>query len=91
MFNDEDAGEIRDELPTVRAQVEVAMAEYFTSLNEIAAAINRLLDDAPLTIDDALKCVEHVWNAYACNEDPSDFEEREDRILCNLLREVCGK
>ncbi|APZ96664.1 hypothetical protein [Fuerstiella marisgermanici] len=75
----------RTELASVRSEVEEAMGEYFESLNEVAAAIHRLLDDTPFTIDDTIACIAHVWNAHSCNEDPTDFNPREDRILCELL------
>ncbi len=80
-----DPAVIRAELASVRSEVEDAMEEYFESLNEVAAAIHRLLDDAPLTIDETISCLAHVWNAHSCNEDPADFGPREDRILCELL------
>ncbi len=76
---------VRTELASVRAEVEEAMGEYFESLNEVAAAIRRLLDDTPFTIDDTIVCIAHVWNAHSCNEDPTEFGPREDRILCDLL------
>jgi len=79
---------VRTELAPVRSEVEEAMGEYFESLNEVATAIHRLLNDAPFTIDDTLSCIAHVWNAHACNETPADFVPREDRILCELLAKV---
>jgi hypothetical protein len=78
-----DAGQT--ELASVRSEVEEAMGEYFESLNEVAEAIHRLLDDTPFTVDDTISCIAHVWNAYSCNEDLSEFRSREDRILCDLL------
>ena len=76
---------IRTELTSVRAEVEEAMGEYFESLNEVAAAVYRLLDDKPFTVDDAISCIAHVWNAHSCNEDLAEFGSREDAILCELL------
>lgn len=85
---DSDSDFVRTELPSVRSEVEEAMGEYFESLNEVATTIRRLLDDTPLTVDDTLVCVAHVLNAHACNEDPTEFRPREDRILCELLSKV---
>jgi hypothetical protein len=82
---DSDGDSVQTELASVRVEVEEAMGEYFESRNEVATAIHRLLDDAPLTADDTLVCVSHVWNAHACNEAPAEFRSREDRILCELL------
>ncbi len=73
------------ELASVRLEVEEAMGEYFESLNEVAAAIYRLLDNKPFTVDDTISCIAHVWNAHSCNEDLSDFRSREDQILCDLI------
>ena len=87
-LTESDGDAVRTELPSVRSEVEEAMGEYFESLNEVAATIHRLLDNAPLTVDDALVSVGHVWNAHACNEDPAEFRPREDRILCELLSKV---
>ena len=81
----DDAEAIRSELGSVRSEVEDAMGEMFESLNEVATAVYRLLDEKPMITNDAISCVAHVWNAHACNEDPSDFRQREDRILCDLL------
>lgn len=80
-----DSDAVRTELGSVRSEVEEAMGEYFESLNEVAAAIHRLLDDTPFSVDDTLSCIAHVWNAHSCNEDPAEFGPREDRILCDLL------
>ena len=73
------------ELYSIRSEVEEAMGEYFESLNEVATTIYRLLNDAPLSPDDTLLCIAHIWNAHACNEDPAEFRQREDQILCKLL------
>ena len=81
----EDRNELQTLLPSVMADVEHAMCEYCESLNEIGTAVNRLLDETPLTPDDVIIVVSHVWNAYACNEDESEFVPREDGFLCKLL------
>ena len=76
---------VRTELASVRSEVEEAMGEYFESLNEVATAIHRLVDDGAFRIDDTISCIAHVWNAHSCNEAPTEFVPREDRILCELL------
>lgn len=80
-----DDPDLQSELPEIRVEVEDAMGEYFESLNEVATALHRLLDPRPITTDDALDAISHVWKAHACNEDPEDFRSREDGILCELL------
>lgn len=76
---------LQSELPQIRLEVEDAMGEYFESLNEVATALHRLFDPLPMTTDDALDAIAHVWNAHACNEDPEDFRIREDGVLCELI------
>jgi hypothetical protein len=76
---------LENELSVVKSDVEMAMGEYWESLNEVAIALYRLLDDTPLTVSDALQAVGHVWHAYSCNELPKDFVDREDAVLCQML------
>lgn len=80
---------IRGELPAIRAEVQDAMGEYFVSLNEVATAVDRLLDKTPFAVDDVIRCLGHVINAYDCqwepNQDADEFIPREDRYLCDLL------
>ena len=78
---------LEGELPEIRAEVELAMGEYFESLNEIATALYRLLNPRGMTIDERLEVINHVWRAHACNESPKDFISREDEFLCSLLDE----
>ena len=86
-----DADTVRTKLASVRCEVEDAMGEYFESLNEVSAAIHRLLDDTPFTVDETITCIAHVWNAHSCNEDFSEFAAREDQILCELLAKAAGQ
>ena len=83
----EKSADLESLLPDVRDDVERAMGEYCESLNEIATAVNRLLDERDLTVDDTVVAVSHVWKAFACNEFASDFVPREDEYLCNLVSE----
>ena len=82
---DNDSADLADYLAEVKSDVEEAMGAYFISLNEVATAIYRLLDSLEMTVDDALKTLEHVWAAHACNESPEEFIRREDSVLCRLL------
>lgn len=75
------------ELSLVKSEVEYAMGEYCISLNEVATALYRLLDEEPFEITDTLRAIGHVWNAYDCNEDDS-FEDREDVVLCEMLNSI---
>ena len=83
--DDYDPADWTDDLAAVNGEVEEAMGEYFISLNEVATAIHRLLDQREMTVDDALEVLEHVWAAHACNESPEEFIPREDSVLCGLL------
>lgn len=74
------------ELNLVKSEVEYAMGEYCISMNEVASALYRLLDEKPFESNDLLRCIEHVWNAYSCNE--GSFEDREDTILCGMLENL---
>jgi hypothetical protein len=86
-----DAELLADELPLVRAQIEEAIGEYFESLNEVAMAIFRLIDEKPLTGSDVSEAITHVWCAHSCNELAEEFVEREDRILCEMISSLtCG-
>lgn len=80
-----DPAAMPDELPAVRDEVEIAIGEYFESLNEVASAIYPLLETQPFTVDDVLTSVAHIWRAHACNEPPLVFVGREDAVLCDLV------
>lgn len=69
----------------VRALLKVAAEEYCISLNEIADALLDLLDTHTLTTDQAKKIINHVFEAFSCNESPEDFIPREDAYLCKNL------
>ena len=69
----------------VRALLRVAAEEYCISLNEIADALLDLIDTSALTTDQAKKIINHVFEAFSCNESPEDFLPREDAYLCKKL------
>ena len=69
----------------MRALLKVAAEEYCISLNEIADALLDLLDTHTLTTDQAKKIINHVFEAFSCNESPEDFIPREDAYLCKNL------
>jgi hypothetical protein len=72
----------------MRALLRVAAEEYCISLNEIADALLDLIDIPVLTTDQAKKIINHVFEAYSCNESPEDFIQREDAYLCKNLFEI---
>jgi len=76
------------EYESAKNEVECAIGEYFISLNEVARAIHRLLDQREMTIHDTLDALDHVWSAHACNESPEEFTAREDNVLCELLTSI---
>ncbi|RON43371.1 hypothetical protein BK666_20005 [Pseudomonas frederiksbergensis] len=69
----------------MRALLRVAAEEYCISLNEIADALLDLIDIRVLTTDQAKKIINHVFEAFSCNESPEDFIPREDAYLCKNL------
>ncbi|MCD5978111.1 hypothetical protein K3169_10440 [Pseudomonas phytophila] len=69
----------------MRALLRVAAEEYCISLNEIADALLDLIDIPILTTDQAKKVINHVFEAFSCNESPEDFIPREDAYLCENL------
>ena len=85
-FSFEDEGNLLDdELPRIIEEVEEAEGEYFESLNEVATAVRRLLDSEPISVGEFILAIDHVWNAYDCNESSDVFVSREDSFLCDLL------
>lgn len=69
----------------MRALLRAAAEEYCISLNEIADALLDLIDTHTLTADQAKKIINHVFEAFSCNESPEDFIPREDTYLCKKL------
>lgn len=71
----------------VQHDVEIAMVEYCVSLNEVSEAIYRLFQHAAYTPGDLVTTISHVWSAFACNEAPDEFVEREDLVVTELIRQ----
>lgn len=69
----------------VRALLSIAAEEYCISLNEMADALLVLIETTTLTTDQAKKIINHVFEAFSCNESPEDFLPREDTYLCETL------
>ncbi|KRP45439.1 hypothetical protein TU73_13650 [Pseudomonas libanensis] len=69
----------------VRTLLRIAADEYCISLNEIADALLDLIDIRVVTTDQAKKIINHVFEAFSCNENPEDFIPREDAYLCKVL------
>jgi hypothetical protein len=79
------------EFPDIKRSVEEGRGEYCCSLNEISDAIYPLFDEKPFTLECLLKSLNHVLEAYACNESPTVFLKREDENLCNLFHTMFAK
>lgn len=75
----------------MRALLSVAAEEYCFSLNEIADALLELIDTPVVTADQARKVINHVFEAFACNESPEDFIPREDDHLCKHLVAIASR
>lgn len=69
----------------MRAMLRIAAEEYCVSLNEIANALLDLIDTRVLTTDQTKKIINHVFEAFSCNESPEDFIPREDAYLCKNI------
>lgn len=69
----------------MRSLLRAAAEEYCISLNEIADALLDLIGTHTLTTDQAKKIINHVFEAFSCNESPEDFIPREDAYLCKKL------
>lgn len=72
----------------MRALLSIAAEEYCFSLNEIADALLDLIDTRVLTTDQAKKIINHVFEAFSCNESPEHFLPREDAYLCKQLSAI---
>ncbi|WP_155956137.1 hypothetical protein [Pseudomonas sp. RL] len=72
------------------AELSIAAAEYCFSLNEISEALLELINTRHLTVAQAKKVINHIFEAYSCNESPEEFIEREDAYLCEKLSSITG-
>lgn len=84
----EDSIELNGELSVILENVAEGMGEYCLSLNEISSAIYHLLCPEEITFDKAVMIINHVLEAYSCNETAEDFIERESKILYNLFTKL---
>lgn len=74
-----------EEFRRIKKEVSYAMNEYCFSLMEIGTVVHRLLDKEPLSSVEIQQMLNHVWEAYSCNLDPSLFEKREENVLIQLI------
>jgi len=86
---EEGANSVRDELPRIREEINRCSWEYYESLNEAADAIGCLIEDAPLSVDNVISSIEHIWNAFMCNFHPNEFVADEDNEICTLVEKIC--
>lgn len=75
---------------TAQSELSIAAGEYCFSLNEIAEALLELIDTRNLTVAQVKKVINHVFEAYSCNESPEEFIGREDAYLCEILSSSTG-
>ena len=73
-------------LPEIKAAVADATHEYGFSLCEVAEAVNRFLDNNPITFSCAMELLNHIIEAHSCNESPEIFFNREERYLFNEIK-----
>ena len=74
----------------VHTELSIAATEYCISLNEVAEALLELIDTKHPTMAQAKKVINHIFEAYSCNESPGEFIEREDAYLCEKLSSITG-
>ncbi|AZE55572.1 hypothetical protein C4K03_3419 [Pseudomonas synxantha] len=74
-----------DKYREMHALLRIAAEEYCISLNEISEALLDLIDTRVLATDQAKKIINHLFEAFSCNEKPEDFIPREDAYLCKKL------
>ncbi|MCK6189913.1 hypothetical protein [Pseudomonas sp. EYE_354] len=75
----------------MRALLRLAAEEYCISLNEIAEALLEVIDTRAVTASQAKKIINHVFEAFSCNESPEEFIPREDAHLCQQLFGITAK
>lgn len=75
----------------IRALLRVAAGEYCFSLNAMADALLDLIDKPVLTPAHAKRIINHVFEAFSCNESPEDFIPREDAYLCKKLFAIISR
>jgi len=73
-LNGEDVESVlTNELTRIVEIIEGGMYEYCFSLNEISEALYLLVTKNNLTIEDSFKLINHVLQAYSCNEEQDVF------------------
>ncbi len=83
-----DESELTEQYLEAKRDIEYGMGEYFISLNEVSEGLYRIFDKKELSIDCIYKAINHILEAYSCNKKPEDFLEREDKILCKMLKNI---
>ncbi|MBX2848373.1 MAG: hypothetical protein KTR16_08635 [Acidiferrobacterales bacterium] len=63
----------------IKAGIDYGMYEYFISLNNITEALSIINNNQALDKDMVVEIINHVWEAYSCNE--QDFLDREINYL----------
>ena len=65
--------------------VQDGMNEYGFSIVAISTAVMRLLMPKPILSEDARYVLNHIWEAWSCND--LEFRDREDSMICSMLLE----
>lgn len=68
-------------LEDARRSIAAGMYEYCISLNEISEAANRLFNPKPFELSCLLSSLNQVLEAYSCNEDATEFLQREIQYI----------
>ncbi len=72
-----------EEKSIVQEEIELGMEEYFISLNHISEALFIIFNNLVLSLEEVGQIINHVWEAYACNE--NEFIDRESEYLSKNL------
>ncbi len=73
----------KEEHSLIEQEIEFGMYEYFISLNHISEALSIIYNNKTLDKKLVHQIINHVWEAYSCNE--SEFIARESEYLSNNL------
>jgi len=57
-------------------------------VNEVSEALYRLLNGELITRECVVEIINHIREAFSCNEKPEVFMEREDKTLCQLFEKI---
>ena len=73
----------KDEDQLIKDEILHGMHEYFISLNHVSEALLIIFTNKTFDIDTTCEVINHIWEAYSCNE--NNFIEREIEYLTHNL------